>query len=69
MTLKGKTPAPTPKNFQTSTPNPVKTPKIPSNTYRKDGVYFPLTEHKWMKWSRDKHNTQRHNILKFRVMV
>jgi len=29
----------------------------------------PLIEHKWLKCSRDKHNTERHNLLRFRVMA
>jgi len=28
-----------------------------------------LTEHKWLKWSGDKHNTERCNMLRFRVMA
>ena len=55
--------------------------KLPSNSYRKDSVYFaswskiyvvailPLIEHKWLKCSRDKHNTERHYVLRFRVMA
>ena len=55
--------------------------KLPSNSFQKDSVYFaswgkiyvvailPLTEDKWLKWSCDKHNTERHNMLRFRVMA
>jgi len=28
-----------------------------------------LNEHKRLKWSRDKHNTERQNMLSFRVMA
>jgi len=30
---------------------------------------LPLIEHKWLRWSHDKHNAGRHNMLKFRVMA
>jgi len=30
---------------------------------------LPLIDHKWLKWSRDKHNKERHKMLRFRVMV
>jgi len=30
---------------------------------------LPLIEHKCLKWSRDKHNTERHNMLRFRVVA
>jgi len=55
--------------------------KFPSNSYQKDSVYFaswgkiyvvvilPLIEQKRLKWSCDKHNAERHNTLRFRVMV
>jgi len=32
-------------------------------------VFLPLVEYKWCEWSRDKHNTERHNMLRFRVMA
>jgi len=30
---------------------------------------LPLITHKWLKWSRDKHNTERHKLLRFTVMA
>jgi len=30
---------------------------------------LPLVEHDWLKWSRDKYNTERDNILGIEVMV
>jgi len=30
---------------------------------------LPLIEHKWLKWSREKHNVKKYKILRFRVMV
>jgi len=30
---------------------------------------LPLIEHKWLKCSRDKHNTERHYMWRFRVMA
>jgi len=30
---------------------------------------LPLIEHKWVKWSRDKHDTERHKMLRFRFMA
>jgi len=32
-------------------------------------VILPSIEHKWLKWSRDQHNTERHNMLRFKVMT
>jgi len=30
---------------------------------------LPLIEHKWLQWSHDQHNTERHNTLWFKVMA
>jgi len=30
---------------------------------------LPLIQYKWLKWSREKHNTERHNMLRFGVIV
>jgi len=31
---------------------------------------LPLIEHTWLKWSRDQHNTERHNnMLRFKVLT
>jgi len=55
--------------------------KLPSNSYQKDSVYFAswgkiyvvailtLIEYKWLKWSREKYNKERHNMLWLRVMA
>ena len=53
--------------------------KLRSNSCWKDTVFcltrqnvvaiLPLIKHKWLIWSRDKHNTERHNMLRFKVMA
>ena len=77
-----KIPSPTPKNFVTLNPTLVKCFQVTHIKHRKDSVYFTswskiyvvavlpfsFIEHKWLKWSCDKHNknTERHNVLMFK---
>ena len=64
-------PAPTPQILKLQLQLLLTLRKLPSNSYQKDSVYFAswgklyaaaillLTEHKWLKWSRNKHNLYR----------
>jgi len=74
--------APTLKNSETSTSTPVNTPKTAKLLISKrlcllcpmkqiigyTVAILPLIEHKWLKELRDKHNIERHNAVRFRVM-